>query len=348
MTQTNPRVLYVYPSRMSEELGRVQTGAAPTDRFFGLIELRNRGWHVDFLDARFERAFTRMSLRLRNYVNLVDPATVAAMRRYDVIVAKNGLSTTTVLAARLARRPLVYLDALFALPVRPWRRLPARLALQGASRTVAFSHRQIDLWARTLHVSPDRFQYLPYTINLDFYPSLPLLTPAAPAYALSVGRDPGRDFETLAAALEGTGLHLKLVSLPYLTRGVEGRHPWVQVLERVSYPELFRLYTGASVVVVPLKQGTNHLSGLRGMLESMALGRPLVVTRTPGLAEYASDEEVAFVPPGDPGALRGAIQTIRSDAGYARALTERAGRAVRERNGMDSFIDGFERLLRSV
>ncbi len=350
MTGTpSPRILFLYPNRMQEELERVSAGTAPTERFYGLIELRRRGWTVDFLDSRFEGRFGRVARGLRPHgINLIDLKTAWAFRRYDLIVVKDAFSTPALLAAKAAGRPLIYLDSMFALPTRPWRRLAARVNLRGADRVVAYSKRQIALWAEALGLPPELFVFLPYTIDLDFYGPRHPGTSQEPPYVLSVGRDLGRDFGTLIDALDGTGLHLKLVTLPYLVPEAAGRKPWVQVLARVGYEELFGLYAGAAMVVIPLKRGITYLSGVRGMLEAMALGRPVVVSRTPGLEEYAAADEVFFVDPEDREVLRRTMTLVRDDPDRAAVQCHLAGQAVRTRYGMDSFVVGFERLLRSI
>lgn len=344
-----PRVLALFPHRMREELARIESGELPTERFFGLVDVARRGWDIRVLDSRLEGRSGRIVRGLRPHgINLIDLETVAAIRRHDILIVKDAFSTAALLAARAARRPLIYMDALFELPRRRWKRSVARVNLRGAHRVVAWSSRQIDLWAGTLEVPREKFVHLPYTIDLDFYRARPAAEDRDRPFVLSVGRDLGRDFGTLIDALEGTGLHLKLVTLPYLVPEGAGRKPWVEILERISYETLFSLYSRAAMVVVPLKRGITYLSGLRGLLEGMALSRPLIVTRTPGLEEYAREDEVFFAEPEDPAHLRRLTTEIRGDPERAADQCRRAGIAVRSRYGMGAFVEGFEQVLRSV
>lgn len=60
------------------------------------------------------------------------------------------------------------------------------------------------------------------------------------------------------------------------------------------------------------------------VLEAMALGAPLVTTDRGGIADMAVPGESALVvPPGDAGALSGALARLVSDRGHAAALAER-------------------------
>src|SRR5690606_5037417 len=81
-------------------------------------------------------------------------------------------------------------------------------------------------------------------------------------------------------------LRLKLVTLPYLIPDNARNHPNVEVLQRLPYDKLFELYANAASVVVPLKEGISYPSGIRAVLEALALNKAAIVTRTPVLEEY--------------------------------------------------------------
>lgn len=90
-----------------------------------------------------------------------------------------------------------------------------------------------------------------------------------------------------------------------------------------------------SAVTVAASVYTDHLgrewrnSELLGLtlLESMAVGTPVVCTRVGGMPEYVLDGEVGFVvPPNDPRELRARILELLSDPGRARKMGV-AGRA---------------------
>jgi glycosyltransferase involved in cell wall biosynthesis len=83
-------------------------------------------------------------------------------------------------------------------------------------------------------------------------------------------------------------------------------------------------YAGAAVVVVPsLREGYGLVAR-----EAMAHGRPVVATAVGGLVDAVEDGVTGLlVPPGDPGALRDAIERLLSDPG----LRARLGAAARAR-----------------
>jgi glycosyltransferase involved in cell wall biosynthesis len=67
--------------------------------------------------------------------------------------------------------------------------------------------------------------------------------------------------------------------------------------------------------------------GLTSLLETLAMGRPLVATDRPMLHDYVTDEDTALlVPPEEPEALAAAIRRVLDDLELARRLGE-GGRA---------------------
>jgi glycosyltransferase involved in cell wall biosynthesis len=344
------RILYLYPHSMDGEHRTVMAGRAPTDRMYGLVELRQYGHDVRFADSRFRGRFGRVSKRLRGFgVNLCDLRTLLALGDYDVVVAKDAFSTMLTLSSRPRRAKVVYVDSLFEPPARAWKNALIRLNLRFADGVVAYSRTQIAAWAERYKVRPSRFQFLPYTLDVPFYRALASPPATGTPYVLSIGRDMGRRFDTLAEALAGLGLDLKLVTLPYLLNSVDTTRPGIEVLQHVSYEELFRLYARALMVVIPLKRGITYPSGVRGMLEAMALGSPVISSRTPVLEEYATEGEgVTYVDPEDVGQLRERIVALRDDTDMRERLAERGRQVVSERFGMEAFARGLEAYLGRV
>jgi glycosyltransferase involved in cell wall biosynthesis len=343
------RILYLYPGAISPEIERVRAGEAPGDRLYGLLELRAAGHTVDVADSRFEGRTGELVRQLRRrglYVS--DLRTFKRLREYDVVVVKDNFSTALSLVARALGARLVYVDAMFQFPRRQWKHRLNRLNLSLAHGLVAYSRTQIAQWARRYDMPVDRFTFLPYTIDTSYYVAPPAPSVDRP-YVLSVGRDLGRSFETLVAAMDGLGLDLRLVTLPHLLRGVRHDAPWIDVRQRLSYPDLFELYAGASLVVVPLKGGLTYPSGVRGLLEGMALERPVICTRTAVLEEYAREGEgVAYVEPDDVEGLRRTIQRLRDDEAARAAMARKGLALVRERYHMGAFSSGLEALLLEV
>ena len=344
------RILYLFPDQMRSELDRVSNGEAPSERMYGLVELRRSGHTVELSDSRWQGWSGRIRTWLKQYdVNLSDIRTVMAMRRYDVVVVKDDLSLVLTLAGRLVGTKIVYLDSLFIVPRRRWRKLAYRMNFKLAHNIVIYCRGQADAWADYFSHSPQAPKVLPYTIDLPFYQPHSAASRPTRDYVLSIGRDPGRDFPTLVEATRDIGMDLKIITLPYLLKGVDLTQPYLRVLERLSYEELFKLYAGARFVVIPLKKGVTYPSGVRALLEAMALEKAVICSRTPVLEEYAQEGEgVTYVEPENISQLRNTMQVLARDDTAISSLGRRGREVVQARYTMEAFTTEFERYLNEV
>lgn len=172
---------------------------------------------------------------------------------------------------------------------------------------------------------------------------------AEEGYVLSVGQT-GRDYRTLLEAVGTASIETVLVpSSNWLIPsngwmwGAEyptDRMPsHVTVRQRISSIALRQLYDRASVVVVPLEPGLQSAAGVNGVLEAMAMRKPLIVSATPGLESYVADGQNALiVPPCDPLALRAAITTLLTDRGAAQRLATAGHALVQAGRNLDGYV----------
>jgi len=177
---------------------------------------------------------------------------------------------------------------------RPWHRLTARAALDGARTAAAvvavseFTKREVvDL----LRVQPERVRVVPNGVE-------PLFTPSGAGtegeYVLAVGTlEPRKNLERVVEAARRAGVELRVV----------GARGWGRVdvpgwVGRASDEELARLYRGAGCVVyASLYEGF----GLP-VLEAMASGTP-VVTSAGGAMEELAGGAAVLVDPTDVDAI---------------------------------------------
>jgi glycosyltransferase involved in cell wall biosynthesis len=168
-------------------------------------------------------------------------------------------------------------------------------------------------------------------------------------YILAVGQEQ-RDYATLVRAATAAGKPLVVVaSSPWATcKIVPQEAAAVKVLSRISAVRLRELYARARVVVVPVND-VDYAAGVNGLLEGMAMGRPVVSSRTSGLAGYVEDGITGLlVPPTDPGALRAVIERIWDDPGRRASLGD-AGRAAVEANmGFDRYVGRVAQIATDV
>jgi len=166
--------------------------------------------------------------------------------------------------------------------------------------------------------------------------------PDRPTVGLVSGAAPGRGIETLIEAMElvrasvpDAGLRLWLAAErddPYLAalRVVSDRRPWIRI-EQVPYERLPDALAEAVVLVVPHPPGDYMDAALPVKLfDSMAAGRPLVVTPRREMAALVERHHAGLVTEGDRlEDLAAAIVRLLDDLQFARRLGA-AGRAAAE------------------
>ena len=135
----------------------------------------------------------------------------------------------------------------------------------------------------------------------------------------------------------------------HTARQVDGVAPGFELRrETVSYVDLRASYRQASVFVLSLHD-TIHAGGINSLLEAMATARPVVVSRSRGIADYVCDGETALVvEPGDAAGMERAIRRLLEDPAEARRLGENARRFVVEHCRNERYARDLAAILRDV
>lgn len=144
-----------------------------------------------------------------------------------------------------------------------------------------------------------------------------------PIRIVALGNDRHRDWPNLIGAVSRwTDCVLRIASAnvsPALARDV----PNVEIVRPQTNDELVALYDWADIVVVPVKPNL-HASGITVVQEATLFGLPVICSDTGGLRAYFTDDEVAFVPPQAPLALKQRIAALAADDQRRWAMVERA------------------------
>lgn len=201
-----------------------------------------------------------------------------------------------------------------------------RRAYRGVDRLIYFSRNQTVVYRDLLGITGERLAWVPFGVDHQYF---------APAdvpeddYVVAVGRDRGRDWRTLFAAVRGTHLKVKLACREEDIGGlvVPANVEVVGVLDRDVYRDLT---ARARVAVVPTEVRA-YPTGQSVVLESMSMAKCCVVTETPAMSDYVVDGVNALlVPPGDAEALRAALEAAMSGAELRRRVGDAARQSVVE------------------
>jgi len=350
------KILYTFSSPRTVEEDLIKEKKIPTDRLYMAAELRKFGHQVDIDGDRYKGLFgvAARVLRKRLHTNAIGLKTFIKCRKYDVVVLKDEFCTLVTLACRLWGVKLVNLDSLGIdeFPKTLHRRLEHRANLLLANSVITYSISQIDTWSAQYSVLREKFVHIPYAIDMAFYERyLPLAESETDkdGYVLSVGCDAGRDFTTLVKAAQDLGVRLKLVSVPARVSDQIHDHSRVQYYNNLSYEELFDLYANARCVVIPIRSGVVYPCGVRGLLEAMAFGKAVVVSRTPILEEYVSDgKDALLVQPEDSAQLCEKMRMLYEDDDLHRKLGSNARKSVSENFDISTVSQKFAYCLKML
>ena len=265
-----------------------------------------------------------------------------------------GIPLVLLRRAGRLRPPLVYVaiglpERLAKLRSERMRRLYAS-ALGSCASVVAYSQHEADElrgWLARYGFSPP-VAFVPFGVDPDAFSPQP---GPATVDVVSVGIDPHRDFALLLrVASRVPEVSFRIVTSRDHRRGLASPPENVVVETDLPFAEMRRRLVEARVVALPVRE--NSYSGATTvLLQAMALGKPVVVTRTNAIATgygLVDGENCRLVAPGDDEGFERALTGVLKGEFHARALGASARAAVERELTWDRYVDRLEALLRDA
>jgi glycosyltransferase involved in cell wall biosynthesis len=228
---------------------------------------------------------------------------VLLTRRKAALVLTGSESPSLVL---LALRRLLFFSPSIVIWELSWspgwkfRDWLCRRTVPWADRTIVVGTNQIELTRKAFGAGA-RPVFIPLYVDSEFFRPLPpaMPPPEQPPYILSVGLDAGRDFRLAMDATRDLGVSLKIKAGRYKIPIDKAVHPHVEVIERyLPYPELRGLYNEAAMAVITTLD-TPNACGVTSLMESMAMGKPTIISDNPALADYLPETRPRCETPSD-------------------------------------------------
>ncbi|ORJ63395.1 glycosyltransferase [Geothermobacter hydrogeniphilus] len=350
------KIIYLGLNDREKTIRKIENGELPSNQMYGLIELRKMGFAVTQSSTgptgKFEKIFDKLNKKLGT--NIPTLKVVTYIYNNDVIVVNGPISTIITILCKILNKKIIYLDSVLRPQANYLRRMVYRLNIKMANGTILYSEAQKQHCSQLYRVPASCFKLLRFSIDMPFFlrHAGQTKTPetGGEKYVLSVGRDQARDYGTLIKAMDGIGVKLKIVTVPYLLKDVNVDLPFVEVFENLSYDELFGLYEGASLVVIPLKRwGTQYSSGTTSLLEAIALGKRILATKSVPMMEYADSENgVVYVESENMGELRNAIIDCLKDKNINNYNSLNLNREIIELYDMKKFATQFGAYIEEI
>lgn len=296
------RILFLYNHNWDKEIRDFRQGTVPSHRLFGLAGVEAAG-HQAFTCPKpnYPSLFTKKPFFWRIY-----QAIFAALHqnRIDCIVATHEASALPVLLLKclgLLRTPVVVMNVALLHPkqcvgLRKWL---WKQGLPCAEAIVSYASAQLEWLMTEFSLNHNRLFFIPLGVDTRFFAPVTSPTKAVEerqGFCLSVGTNDGKDYRALIKALPD-GIKLIIVTDHYnkkiINKYLNGRTD-IDVRHDIPIDHLRTLYQEASLQIIPLLN-TRFSSGQTVLLENMALGKAVVVSRTAATSDYVEDGVTALV-----------------------------------------------------
>lgn len=248
-------------------------------------------------------------------------------RRVPLIVICHNIS---------GRRQTLYLQ---------WLRLGARIALFQCLSTV-----QAAMLRERYGIRSGQLQIIAWHVDSAFFRPDNGISSHSQICSAGMAK---RDYATLIRAVDGLDVNLKIAAdspwfREHLNIALDALPPRIEVRSYKTYAALRRLYAESRFVVVPLRD-VDHSAGYSVILEAMAMGKAVIVSRIRQQDDFVIDGYNGYyVPPGDVVVLRARIQYLLNHPEEACRMGNRGRELVEARFTLDHFARQVEEALTRV
>jgi glycosyltransferase involved in cell wall biosynthesis len=205
---------------------------------------------------------------------------------------------------------------------------------------------------RVYSIPSDRVRYVPFKTNtLEEV----LATPSTDeGFFLACGRS-NRDYATLCEAMRDLPYQCYILA-PWGAIEEHGTHfdgtacpPNVTLVSDDGTPDSWnRWIARARGIILPIDPGNLSPSGIGTYLVAMALGKCVIITRSPATEHILTEELAVLVPARDAGALGEAVVRVAEDAAYRERIAEAGRRYALALGGEERLREDLVRELADV
>lgn len=235
------------------------------------------------------------------------------------------------------------------------KRLLTPMARGGIDALIVHASRQLEYAVHGGGFNPSQVYLTPYSVDTGFWRPQPA---GDEQLIVSCGMEQ-RDYHCLIDAVRDLPIRVCVGAMSHWSRDrnrLRGRAiPANMTVEAYDYLQLRELYAASRLVVVPLRD-TDFQAGITTILEAMAMGKPVIVTRAAGQHETvvgplwgadqttwpaggpsAEDSTGLYVPVGSAEALRSAIIYLLERPELASVLGVNGRRYVEQHANLDTY-----------
>ncbi len=204
-----------------------------------------------------------------------------------------------------------------------------KFTLRAIDGVICYSRKEAGYYNQLFGCKAPKFYFVPFGINFARTQEMISERIESQSYIFSAGTS-NRDYRTLFEAVAGLDTRVVVVTKKFNVRGLTVPQN-VEIKFDIYGHEFYELMRKCRFVVVTL-QDERISSGQLVLLESMALGKAVIATKTWGTEDYLIDNVNALlVPLRDSQTLRRRIQELLTDVEKCRVLGQNARQTVQNK-----------------
>lgn len=166
---------------------------------------------------------------------------------------------------------------------------------------IVVSKKQKDALVDKCGIPPHKIISVFNWVDTDFFKPLDKAPENDTPIVMACGAE-NRDYETLIKTANYVDASFQIFASGFFKNSEDISFelpPNIRQMPRVSFEDLKNSYQRADVVAVPLNN-VDYAAGVTGLVEAMACGKPVVISRTSGIKDYLHAVDPAFqVEPGN-------------------------------------------------
>tara|TARA_B100001250_G_scaffold375154_1_gene362516 strand:- start:3765 stop:4904 length:1140 start_codon:yes stop_codon:yes gene_type:complete len=198
----------------------------------------------------------------------------------------------------------------------------------------------------------DKFKFIPFGINLNFWTPSKNYTAEENDYILFVGNDGNRDFDKVIEIGNSLkDINIKIITSQKISKQINNKN--VELIygnwhnSALTDQELKEYYENAILTFIPLKE-TFQPSGQSVALQSMSLGVPVVMTQTKGfwdVEKFNHLENIVFVNDNKIDNWNGLLSSLVKEKNLLNLISKNSIETVRKYYNQNDFFTKMEGLI---
>jgi glycosyltransferase involved in cell wall biosynthesis len=350
------QVLLTVSGTIPADLGaKVAQGSRPQADYMALAE----SFGADLLDYAAARKVAGTIGRLLERVggpDLVLAWACFTQRQHYKVIVTDGEQIGLPLAALmkflgLGRRPR-HLMIVHIISVPKKMLFLDRLGVQShIDRFLVYATAQKQFIENRWKIPSRRVRFTPFMVDSAFFSPDQVQAHDEEPKICAVGLE-RRDYPTLLKAVEGLPTKIVIAAAsPWSKRSdsTQGQVIPANVeVRKFTQFELRQLYADCRFLVMPL-ENVEFQAGITAILEAMAMGRAVVCSRIPGQTDAVIDGETGtYVAPGDPAALRAALEHLLNHPEVAERMGKAGRRIVQQHMSLERYAERLSGFVREA